>query len=563
MEQIFHILKFKFISFIRFEAKITLNNIVKNIAGSIIYLAFAIGGFIFVQKFIYFLIVDIRVGLFLLHQFISIVLFIFFITVNLGNIIVSYSTLYKSDEVNYLITKPIIPVKIFAIKFLDNFFYSSSTLIMILISLLAGYVVYFKLSISAFLLLVLNFIPFMISAGSLGVIILLILIRLANRFGIRKIIFTLISIYLMIIIFFLKINSPKLLVDIVLKHYPYTSIRDNYFGELIPSINKFLPNNWLSQSAYWLVRGDLSNSLAFLYPQLILSVLLFSVAMYLGHRWYFKTWLLNQKLISLFAFIRKERKTFFSFEKRSLLAAPSESIIKRDLLMFIREPSQVIHFLVILFLIAVFITSVSGIKFIGLGNYYLQTMIYLSIFLFNLLFISTLSLRFIFPLISLEGLAFWKIMSSPIDHSLLIKNKLLMSGSFILICGLGLSFFSNFKFGFVLTTFSMAITLLAAVTIISINFGMGGLYANYKEKNAIRLSSSQGASLSFLINIMFMLFLIIVLFRPLSGLFLAIMIKRTFVLYTFYWTLIPIGIVSLILIFVFTKIAKKSLQKDF
>jgi hypothetical protein len=129
--------------------------------------------------------------------------------------------------------------------------------------------------------------------------------------------------------------------------------------------------------------------------------------------------------------------------------------------------------------------------------------------------------------------------------------------------GLGLSFFSNYEFGFVLTTFSMAITLLAAVTIISINFGMGGLYANYKEKNAIRLSSSQGASLSFLINIVFMLFLIIVLFRPLSELFLSIMIKRTFVLYTFYWTLIPIGIVSLILIFTFIKIAKKSLQKDF
>lgn len=563
MKQIFHILKFKFISFIRFEAKITLNNIVKKIAGSIIYLAFAIGGFIFVQKFIYFLIIDIKIGLFLLHQFISIVLFIFFITVNVGNIIVSYSTLYKSNEVNYLITKPVIPVKIFAIKFLDNFFYSSSTLIMILISLLAGYIVYFKLSIWAFLLLVLNFIPFMISAGSLGVIILLILIRLANRFGIRKIIFTLITTYLMLIVFFFKINSPKLLVDMVLKYYPYTSIKDNYLGELIPSINKFLPNNWLSQSAYWLVRGDLSTSLSFLYPQIVLSVLLFVVGMCLGHRWYFKTWFLNQKLISFFAFTRKEKKTFFSFEKRSLLAAPSESIIKRDLLMFIREPSQVIHFFVLLFLIAVFITSVSGIKFIGLGNYYLQTMIYLSIFLFNLLFVSTLSLRFIFPLISLEGLAFWKIMSSPIDHSLLIKNKLLMSGSFILICGLGLSFFSNFQFGFILTTFSMAITLLAAVTIISINFGMGGLYANYKEKNAIRLSSSQGASLSFLINIMFMLFLIIVLFRPLSELFLSIMIKRTFVLYTFYWTLIPIGIVSLILISTFIKIAKNSFQKDF
>jgi len=562
MKQIFHILKFKLIAFIRFESEITLTNVVKNIASSLIYLVFAAGGFFFIQKFIFFLLIDIKVGLFLLHEFISMMLFIFFITVNLGNIIVSYSTLYKSDEVTHLLSKPIAPAKIFAIKFLDNFFYSSSTLILILFSLLAGYTFYFKLSVGTFLLLVLNFISFMFSAASLGVIILLILIRLAKRFGIKKIIYSLITSYVLIIAFFFRINSPKLLVTTVLKYYPYVA-KDNYLGELIPSLIKFLPNNWLSQSAYWMVRGDISNSLSYLFLQMVLSVFLFSVAMYLGHRWYFKTWLLNLKLTADFVSARKESKSIFSFAKKSLLNAQSESIIKRDLLMFIREPSQVIHFLILLFLIVVFISSVAGIKFVGLGNYYLQTMIYLSIFLFNLLFISTLSLRFVFPLISLEGQTFWKIKSSPINYTSFIKNKLVILSSFILSIGLGLSFFSNYKFGFVLTTFSMAITLLAAMTIISINFGMGGLYANYKEKNAIRLSSSQGASLSFLINIVFMLFLIIVLFRPLSELFLSIMIKKQFVLYTFYWTLIPISIVSIILIITFLKIAKNSIQKDF
>lgn len=563
MKQIIHILKYKLIAFIRFESKITLTNVVKNIAGSLIYIAFAAGGFFFVQKFIFFLLIDIKVGLFLLHQFISMMLFIFFITVNLGNIIVSYSTLYKADEVNYLLTKPIIPLKIFAIKFLDNFFYSSSTLIMILFSLLAGYVVYFKLSLGAFLILIMNFIPFIISAGSLGVIILLILIRLANRFGIKKIIFSLVTSYILIIVFFFRINSPKLLVESVLKYYPYTVIKDNYLGELITPVLKYLPNNWLSQSGYWMVRGDLSNSLSYLFLQVALSIILFSAAMYLGHRWYFNTWLLNQKLISDISFSRKEIKSFFSFQNKSLFNSQSEAIIKRDLLMFIREPSQVIHFLILLFLIVVFITSVSGIKFVGLGNFYLQTMIYIAIFLFNQLFISTLSLRFIFPLISLEGQSFWKIKSSPIHHTAFMRHKLLVSSSFIFIIGLGLSFFSNYRFGFVLTTFSMAATLLSAMAIVSINFGMGGLYANYKEKNAIRLSSSQGASLSFLLNIVFMLFLIIILFRPLSTLFLSIMIKKQFVVYTFYWTLIPISIVSIILIITFLKIARNSIQKDF
>jgi ABC-2 type transport system permease protein len=231
--------------------------------------------------------------------------------------------------------------------------------------------------------------------------------------------------------------------------------------------------------------------------------------------------------------------------------------------MFIREPSQYIHFFVLLFLIGVFIFSVAGIKFVGLGNYNLQTMIYLSLFLFNLLFISTLSLRFIFPIISLEGQAFWKMKSSPVQNNLFLKSKIVIFSSFILLIALSLSFFSNYKFGIILTAFSALITLLAAMTIISINFGMGGSYTNFKEKNAIRLSSSQGASLSFLINIVYMLFLVIILYKPLSGLFLSIMIKQTFALSTFYWSLIPISIISSFLIFAFIKIAKNSIQKDF
>ena len=150
MKQIIHILKYKLISYIRLESRFTFGYFVKNIGSGLIYFAFAVGAFFFSQNLIRFLLVDINVGLFLLHEFISMILFIFFMSVNLGIIIVSYSTLYKSNEVNFLLTKPVSPSKIFFLKFLDNFFYSSSTLIMVLLSMLAGYVVYFKINVWGF-----------------------------------------------------------------------------------------------------------------------------------------------------------------------------------------------------------------------------------------------------------------------------------------------------------------------------------------------------------------------------------------------------------------------------
>jgi ABC-2 type transport system permease protein len=490
------------------------------------------------------------------------VLFIFFVSVNVGNIIVSYSTLYKSDEVAFFFTKPIEPQKIFFLKFMDNFFYSSSTLLMILFSLLAGYVYYFKLSIVSFLFLLLNFIPFILSAGSLGVIILLFIIKLANHFGIKKVIFTIVFGYFSTILVFFKLNSPQTLISSLLKLYPILN-KDRYFGEFIPSVLKYLPNNWLSQTAYWIVQGQIERSFAFIYLQVVLSAILFSTALFLGKKLYFSTWLLNQKIISDNNSRRKIHNSFISFENRSGLGAQTESIFKKDVLVFLREPGQIIHLAILLFLTLIFIWSLTGIRFIGFGNIYLQTMIYLSIFLFNLLLITTLSLRFIFPIISLEGEAFWKIKSSPMNISHYTRSKLLLPSIIILALSLCLGYFSNYKLGLNLKLISIILNLFAAVTIIAINFGMGGLFANYKEKNAIRLSSCQGATLSFLISVLFMLILIVILFSPLSGLFLSLMMKKPFNYVNLFQLLIPVGIISSILVVLFLRMAIKTLRKDF
>jgi len=562
MKQILHILKYKFLAYIRLETKLNLRVLFRNIASGLIYTGFAIGAFYFSQQCIRFLLEDIHIGLFLLHSFISMVLFIFFISVNVGNIIVSYSTLYKSDEVAYFFTKPIEPQKIFFLKFMDNFFYSSSTLLMILFSLLAGYAYYFKLSIVSFLFLLLNFIPFILSAGSLGVMILLFIIKLANHFGIKKVIFTLVIGYISTVLVFFKLNSPQTLISSILKLYPILN-KDRYFGEFIPSVLKYLPNNWLSQTAYWIVQGQFERSFAYIYMQIVLSAILFSTALFLGNKLYFSTWLLNQKIISDNISKRKVQNSLISFENKSGMGARTEAIFKKDILVFLREPGQIIHFATLIFLTLIFIWSLTGIRFIGFGNIYLQTLIYLSIFLFNLLLITTLSLRFIFPLISLEGEAFWKIKSSPIILSHYIRSKLWLPGVIILALSLGLGYFSNYKLGFNLKLLSMILNLLAAVTIIAINFGMGGLYANYKEKNAIRLSSSQGATLSFLINILFMLILIAILFSPLSGLFLSIMIKKPFKYITMFRLVIPICIISCVLVILFIRMAVRALRKDF
>jgi len=138
-----------------------------------------------------------------------------------------------------------------------------------------------------------------------------------------------------------------------------------------------------------------------------------------------------------------------------------------------------------------------------------------------------LSLRFIFPLVSLEGEAVWKIRSAPLNYKKLMMIRLTIYFSVIFIIGQVLNFVSNYQFSIVLAIISQLNTAFITLTLVSFNFGMGAAYANYKEKNPIRVASSQGASFTFLFTLVYLVFLIIILFAPLTNYFNALD-KRSF-----------------------------------
>ncbi|HEY6626516.1 MAG TPA: hypothetical protein VIZ21_06150, partial [Ignavibacteriaceae bacterium] len=95
MSLLLHILKFKILTFIKLQDELNFKSLLKQLSVSVVYLLFAIGIFFFTRNIIAYLMEDVKIGMFLLHRFIFVVLFIFFMTVNIGNIVVSYSTFFK------------------------------------------------------------------------------------------------------------------------------------------------------------------------------------------------------------------------------------------------------------------------------------------------------------------------------------------------------------------------------------------------------------------------------------------------------------------------------------
>jgi hypothetical protein len=91
---------------------------------------------------------------------------------------------------------------------------------------------------------------------------------------------------------------------------------------------------------------------------------------------------------------------------------------------------------------------------------------------------------------------------------------------------------------------------------------MGAVYANYKEKNPIRVASSQGASLTFLFTIIYLVLLIVLLFSPLSNYFYAIDKRSLASVSQLIYTSVILGTIAFIMSYLNISKGVKNFNKD-
>lgn len=533
MTTLFHILWFKNLMFWKISFKQDFGTIIRNIGSFIVFGSFAVGAFYFSNFVTAYLLENVRIGLFLFHRFVGMLLFVFFVTINLGNMVVSFSTLYRSPEVHFLLSSPVSYLNIFTIKFLDNFFYSSGTLFMVGFAVLLGYGVYFNHPWHFYLLMMFGvLVPFMFFAGCIAVLVLLILMKMAAKINFRILIAAIVLFYISQVYIYFKLTSPINLVQEVMKYYPYV---DLYFGSLDPAGAKILPNFWVSEILYFYVQKDFSAVTGYTALLVLSTIGVFVFALAIANASFYSTWITSLSLKSFSVKRFQFSSSFFTFGKKSLLSPQTEVLLKKEFWQFVREPSQWVHFIVMMALLMIFLSSVSTLN-IKLESPELKAVVYLVVFIFNIFLINSIALRFGFPMISLEGSAYWSVRSAPISPERMYWIKFLILVVFLGLLSLLIAFLSNIPYLFVrrvaaeesgilayitphaavkqLAYYSIITTPIVAVTLASLNFGLGSVYADFVEKNPIRIASSQGATMTFLLSVVYLVVLLAAYYFP-------------------------------------------------
>jgi ABC-2 type transport system permease protein len=563
MRELLLIFNIKAHSFLKTVFEFKLQTIVKNISSLMIFGGFAVGVFFLSRVATAYLLQQANIGQFLFHRFLSMLLYVFFITVNLGNMIVSYSTLYKSQEVNFLMAMPISHQKIFLIKFVDNFFYSSSTLSIVGFAVLLGYGSFFNFPWHYyFFIMFFVLLPFMLIAGATAVVILMSLIKIASRIGVRWLLAIIISIYLSAIVLYFRITNPMQLVSEVMKHYPDIN---QYFGYLDPPFVRYLPNHWVTEFFYWLINGDPAKAISYFFLLFFTMVASLILAWLVARRLYYSSWVAATDARTLDGARGSPiRLKFTEFGTPTFLRPQTEVLLKRDFLLFFREPSQWLHLMLMAILLLIFLISMSTME-LKLTQPFLQTVSFMVVFLFNGFLIASVALRFVFPSVSLESDSFWCVRASPLSLKKLYWHKVLVSFALVFVVAETLSILSvlMLRNDALLVTVSAACMGCVTLSMTGLNMGAGTYFAAYKEKNPIRIASSQGASLTFLASMVYLALVVSSLVVPLNKYFDSLIIRGVTYSSWSYMPMLFIGVVSLFLFSVSTRIGLKSIKRDF
>jgi ABC-2 type transport system permease protein len=508
------ILGAKSVMVIRNIIDIRLHGLTRTFSTIAIFNGVAIGMFLLMRNFTWFLVYHVGVGIAPLHRLAGIVLFAFFVSANFMSLILSFATLYTAREVEFLQSLPVPHAKLFLLRMGENVITSTGVLSLLGIAGVLGYGAVFHLAWYQYALMMFGvMMPLVVTAGILGVLLLMILIYLAGRVGMRWMLAIALPSYVASFFVYYRATNPVAII-----HSAVATAHGAVF--FVPPADEpyvaWLPHAQAASALQGIVQGDVAATAHAIAALIGGALFLGAVAVVTGSRLYYTTWLLVRELKNVQEHGHRLHRFWLLDLQRRLTHRPNaEAVLKRDILQFVRDPVQRIHALMMAVLIAVMIFS--GVTFeLPSMQAVPRALSWITIFLFDGFVITSIALRFVFPAVSLEGNAFWCVRTSPISLSRLYWMKFLLWFPIIFVPAeaLVLCTLPMVQAPQQLTVIGTLAMLCAVVGLVSLNLGAGAHFATLREDNPVKVAASQGASVTFLLSLLYLLGIAALLATP-------------------------------------------------
>jgi ABC-2 type transport system permease protein len=457
--------------------------------------------YIFFRVFSYLITVEV-IGFALLQRVIEMAFFIFFIMLLFSNVITSFQTFYNNKELDFLFSLPVRPTSIYLAKLFENCIYASWATMVIALPLIAAYgiatsaqFVYYPISLTSIMI-------YLIIPAALASMLLFIILRLFPQLKPREVIMLSIGLIIGLTALYIKINNPALLKIFETESEPELL---RFAANLTTVGGTYVPSTWLSN----ILKLGNNESQGIFYFLLLFFVSLSTaiLSVFIAKILYAQSWL----LIGEHETKRKRKKSLlFSYRKGA-----AKTFLFKDILVFVREPTQWVQLSIFIILLTVYIFSLRRTPIYFTFPLW-RTIVSFANFAYINFVLATLGVRFIFPAMSLEHYGIWFLGSSPFSFKRIIKIKYFSYLLTAIIIIESLLIFSNI---FIKTDRRMyfimpIIALFFAASLVSINLGLGSKFPQFNEDNPSKISAGSGGIITALASIAYVAVSTVILATP-------------------------------------------------
>jgi ABC-2 type transport system permease protein len=229
--------------------------------------------------------------------------------------------------------------------------------------------------------------------------------------------------------------------------------------------------------------------------------------------------------------------TLLAFMPRS-----ARAMITKDIKIFFRDFGQWSQFLIYFGILTIYIFNLRNMP-LSVDNVYWKVIITFLNLSATALVLAGFTVRFLFPIISLEGNKIWLLGLAPISFRNVLFQKFTTYLLFILFISEFLMISTNVMLNSspLLFYISCGIAAMTSVGLVGLSIGLGSLYPNFKEDNTSRIVSGFGGTLNFVIALFYVGFIVLSFALP----YFSYEIKHVISEKTFFLSLLAVAIVTI------------------
>ena len=473
-----------------FESRLTLFTLIALLVG------YGLFGYLLFERGILFVERIPGIGGLLGDRILYLLFFFFFFMLIFSVGITNYIGLIKGKEVGWLLTLPVTHRVIFLWKSTEAVLFASWGLLFISAPLLLAFAATRDAPWTFYPKALIVLLPFVIVAATIGCVFFLALLRWVSR----RVGMTLAGAAIIGLLFY-GITAYR---DTILTNQSNIGVGaiDQILKHTEPSVHPLSPSSWLSlvlvQWTRTLQHGVAVHSFA-LWSWALMSV---NIMCFLGATWFYPGWIRNMELGAASASRRREKAAGLTYRwvrgaKRAFgLRRPIRAVIRKDILAFIREPSQWVQFVIVYGLLLIYVLNLRNMGYDLDSPFWSAVVSYLNLTVCALA-LSTLTTRFVFPQFSLEGTRLWVLGMAPLGLDRVVLQKWVQAFVFTGILTTVLQVISGFMLKLPaedIVMFSGAVLVLS-MGLCGISVGLGALFPNLKETNAAKIVSGFGGTL--------------------------------------------------------------------